>query len=797
MRRQLKTSHSCVTIETIQMNIRTRITLLVALTFIAISAIGGFAVYQSRGNARQVRAVTEGVFPSTLASADLVSRFKHIQLTVVSLVFESNPEIAKQARDRLVAQKIGLLDELDQQLADAGNDKQRGLVNAIRESVANYFESVDEVITLRLAGQQEFAAASLAANATQYQRETEQMVEALRIEKYRSKDDAIAALSENLNTTSLAIGVVTVITIIVLTGIGVLLYRRIAGPIGRMQAMMSEIAANQDFSRRLPVDQDDEIGRSMRAFNAMLEKIEESSALLRQKTSDIQNMLRNIPQGILTVEAGHTIHPEYSAYLENILERDDIAGHGVMEVVFAGSNTGADLNDRIIVVIGACLGEDIMNFEFNRHLLPGEIGLGMADGRVKTLDLCWSPIADDAGSIVRLMLCIRDVTELRALAAEAKAQERTLATIGEILAVSQEKFHQFILDAIEFVDQNEIIIHRHPEANTEAIAQLFRNMHTIKGNARTYGLQHMTHVVHEAEQAYSELRKPRPGVAWDQAMLIEQLAVVKAEIERYSRINEVSLGRKGPGRRGGIERYLMVDRHQIHEALHLLETTNNTNLHELLAARDAVHKTLRLLGTELLGETLASVIDALPSLARELGKEAPQVIIDNNGYVVRNQAGGLLKNIFMHLVRNAVDHGIELPEARRQRGKPPAGTIRLRIDVELGMLRIMLADDGQGLALARIRQSAKDKGLIDAALETQVDDETVAALIFRPAFSTADKVTEISGRGVGMDAVQDFVHREGGSIEIRFTDQAIGADFRSFQFIVSLPENIAVRVDQT
>lgn len=779
--------------QAICMNIRTRITLLVVLTFIAISAIGAYAAYQSRGSARQVRAVTEGVFPSALASADLVSRFKEIQLTTVSLVFEASTELAKQLRDKLVTQKIALLADLDRQTAQADSESQRGLVNSVRESVANYFASVDDVIGLKLAGQPELAAASLAANATQYQREAEEIIDALRVEKYRSKDDAIAALNENLTTTSLAIAIVTAIMVSLLTAIGVLLYRRITGPIARMQAMMSEIAGNQDFTRRLPVDQNDEIGRSIVAFNSMLAKIEASSTLIQQKTNDMQSMLQNIPQGILTIEAGQTIHPEYSAYLETIFETKDIAGRKVMDVVFARSDVGADVRDRIMTVIDACVGEDMMNFDFNRHLLVGEISISTPDGRRKVLDLNWSSITDDQDSIVCLMLSLRDVTELRALAAEAKEQERTLTTIGEILAVSQEKFHEFILGALEFIDQNEVIIHQHPEADADAISRLFRNMHTIKGNARTYGLQHLTNVVHEAEQVYSELRKPRPDIAWDQAMLVEKLAAVRAEIERYARINEVSLGRKGPGRRGGVERYLMVDRQQIQDALHLLESTNVTNLHELLKARDAVRKTLRLLGCEPLAETLSGVIDSLPSLAQQLGKSAPMVCINDHGFLVRNQASCLLKNIFMHLIRNSIDHGLELPALREQRGKAARGTIAVHLDVAAGMLEIKLSDDGQGLALARIRQAAIEHGLIDRSQE--IADEDVAALIFRPAFSTVEKITDVSGRGVGMDAVQDFIKREHGSIDIRFTDQNVGADFRSFEIIVRLPENFAVRIE--
>ena len=573
-----------------------------------------------------------------------------------------------------------------------------------------------------------------------------------------------------------------------------MLYRQIIRPITRMQGMMSEIATSQDFTRRVPVGKQDEIGKSIVAFNTMIAKIEQSSQLLQQKTNDIQTMLANIPQGILTIVEGNKIHPEYSVFLENILETGNVADRDLMDLVFSESNLGSDVLSQIETAVSSCIGEDVMNYEFNSHLLVGEFEKRIGDGRVKVLDLNWSPIINERDTVVRLMLCVRDVTELRQLAAEANEQKRELEIIGEILAVSQEKFHEFVSGSIKFIDENELLIRQYPEPNAGAIAQLFRNMHTIKGNARTYGLKNLTSVVHEAEQTYDELRKPSPDIAWDHGMLLEELSTVRAAVERYAKINEISLGRKGPGRRGSVERYLMVDKAQIQETLQRLETVNTGNLHELIAARDAVHRILRLLGTEPLGETLGGMIESLPSLAAELGKEAPLVKIVDNGYVVRNQASGVLKNVFMHLIRNSMDHGLEQPDARRALGKAPAGTIELQMSVADDQLRITLCDDGRGLALGRIRKRALEQGLI--ASDAKLSDEEVARLIFLPGFSTADKVTEVSGRGVGMDAVLSFVKREQGKIEIRFKDQEVGTDFRQFATIVSLPASAAVHVDE-
>ena len=775
------------------MSIRHRITLLIALSFIAIFSIGSYSIYQARMNAAEVKRVTEGVVPSALATADLVSQVKEVQLITMSLISEPDSNLASQTKEKLAVGKAKLLEGVNFQFEHATDNVQKGLVQQAKDNLTDYFGAIDESVQSKLSGNVAVAEANYYANVVVLQRELQQIVDTLRVEKTRSKDSAITALNENLSKTATGVSIVSIITIIVLTSFGILLYRQIINPIHQMQEMTSEIANTQDFTRQIPVQRMDEIGKSINAFNMMINKIQENSALLKQKTTDIQTMLQNMPQGILTISNGNKVHPEYSAYLETIFERSDIVDHDVMDLVFSNTNLGSDALSQVEAATGACIGEDVMNFEFNKHLLVGEIEKKMPDGRIKILDLSWSPITNDANNTVRLMLCVRDVTELRKLAAEANKQKRELEIIGEILSITQEKFHEFITSSLQFIDENELLIRENPEHNSEVITKLFRNMHTIKGNARTYALRHLTNIVHEAEQPYVELRKPRPEIAWDQTVLMNALFSVKDALEHYARINEVSLGRKGPGRRGGIEHFLMVDKNQIQETISRLEKANTGNLHELLAVHDAVRKTLRLLGTERIVETLEGIFDSLPSLANELGKLPPIIHILDNGYVIHTQASGTIKNVFMHLLRNALDHGLETPEERLEHNKPAAGTILLQMDVQEGMLHIKISDDGRGLALARIRKIAIEKELIRS--DELIGDEEAANLIFRAGFTTAENVTEVSGRGVGMDAVQNFVKRENGIIKINFTDHLIGADFRQFEMIVSLPESLSESVE--
>jgi two-component system, chemotaxis family, sensor kinase CheA len=773
-------------------NIRHQISLLVVAGFLAIMTIGGYAIWQAGANARAVRSVTEGAVPSALASADLVSTLKDVQLATMNLLAAPDARLLDQARGQLTASERQLKTQLALQTRLASGDVQRGLVIQAQDVLDNYLAAIGDTAKFKQNGQNDLASATFAASVQQYQDNLQQIVVTLRVEKNRSKDEAILSLNRSLAGTATTLSVVTVVMLLVLGMLGGLLYRRIVHPISRMQATMSDIAESQDFSRRVPVGREDEIGKSVIAFNSMVARIEQSSAQLRQKTNDIQSMLQNIPQGILTLVDGGLIHHEYSAWLETILDTHDIAGRDIMQLLFTDTDLGADTLSQLSAAIGSCLGEDVMNFEFNRHLLVGELTRRMPDGRSKVLDLNWSPILGDNDCVERLMLCVRDVTELRALAAEANEQKRELAMIGEILAVSQEKFHDFVAGSLSALAENENLIRQYPHGDAGVVGQLFRNMHTIKGNARTYGLVLLTHAVHQAEQTYDELRKKKPDIVWDQGVLLAELTGVREQIEHYARINEVSLGRKGPGRSSG-DRYLLVDREQIRDTIHRLETVNTGNLHELIAVRDAVHRVLYQMGSERLSEMLAGVLESLPSLAGELGKPEPSVHISDNGITVRNQVAGTLKNIFMHLMRNAMDHGLELPAERAKVGKAEQGAIDIGLALDGDRFEIRLRDDGRGLALARIRDRARAAGLI--APDAVPDDRETAQLIFRAGFSTASAVSEISGRGVGMDAVQAFARREGGTIELRFLDEAQGADFRRFETVLVLPAQFAVGVD--
>ncbi|WP_313740910.1 hybrid sensor histidine kinase/response regulator [Pseudomonas sp.] len=155
-------------------------------------------------------------------------------------------------------------------------------------------------------------------------------------------------------------------------------------------------------------------------------------------------------------------------------------------------------------------------------------------------------------------------------------------------------------------------------------------------------------------------------------------------------------------------------------------------------------------------------------LGRSLGKQV-SLQVDGEKTQVDREVLEKLDAPLTHLLRNAVDHGIEAPEQRLRAGKPEAGEIRLRASHQAGLLVLELTDDGAGIDLERLRRSIVARALSPAETVAQMSEEELLSFLFLPGFSLRDQVTEVSGRGVGLDAVQHMVRNLRGAIALTHT----------------------------
>ncbi|TMA35898.1 MAG: hypothetical protein E6J87_02195 [Deltaproteobacteria bacterium] len=172
---------------------------------------------------------------------------------------------------------------------------------------------------------------------------------------------------------------------------------------------------------------------------------------------------------------------------------------------------------------------------------------------------------------------------------------------------------------------------------------------------------------------------------------------------------------------------------------------------------------------ELRTTPLLRILEPLPRAARDVAERAGvRVEVQLRGAELELDRSILdrLSDPLVHLLRNAVDHGIEPPDARVAAGKPAVGRIVIEARREKDTIRLSVSDDGAGIDLEAVRRRAAESGVVHPDLAVDLSAEQIAALVFEPGLSTAAEVSEISGRGVGMDAVRATLESLGGAVEI-------------------------------
>ncbi|HTW46535.1 MAG TPA: chemotaxis protein CheA [Acidobacteriaceae bacterium] len=209
---------------------------------------------------------------------------------------------------------------------------------------------------------------------------------------------------------------------------------------------------------------------------------------------------------------------------------------------------------------------------------------------------------------------------------------------------------------------------------------------------------------------------------------------------------------------------LVLTRNQI------LQATSTNSGFALLGRRlDMVTADLRESVMRARMQPVSHVFSRFPRLVRDLARGlSKQVRLETEGQDTELDKSLLeaIRDPLTHAIRNAIDHGIEMPEARKAAGKPPEGLVRLRAYHEGSHVIVEVHDDGAGMNLSRIREKAVERHLIPAPRAEQMNEREILQLIFLPGFSTASAVTSVSGRGVGMDVVRTNVEKIGGKVDV-------------------------------
>jgi chemosensory pili system protein ChpA (sensor histidine kinase/response regulator) len=348
-----------------------------------------------------------------------------------------------------------------------------------------------------------------------------------------------------------------------------------------------------------------------------------------------------------------------------------------------------------------------------------------------------------------------------ATVASAKVLPRGMATVPARPSANQSvRVRSQLLDRL--VNQaGEVMISR---ARMEArLTQLRSSLGDLTGN-----LDRLRHQLRDVELQSESQMQSRLAQTKDSAQAFDPL-----EFDRFTRVQELT--------------------RMMAESVHDVATVQRNLQRSIEGAEDdliAQGRQARELQRDLLRTRMVefeSISERLYGVVRQAAKDAGKLVkLDITGGSIEMDRGVLdrMGPAFEHMLRNSVGHGIESAAVRAAAGKPPVGTITIHVNQESNDVSVAFSDDGGGLHLDKIRAKAIANGVIEA--DATLSQSDAANLIFMPGFSTADQVTELSGRGIGMDVVRSEVNSLGGRIET-LTEQGSGSTFK-----VVLPLTTAV-----
>jgi two-component system chemotaxis sensor kinase CheA len=477
----------------------------------------------------------------------------------------------------------------------------------------------------------------------------------------------------------------------------------------------------------------------MEMRNAELKKYSESlEAQIKARTRDLKVILDNVSFGFLVIDKNLAVCGECTQSCHVLFGADKIKG-----VHFPSLLRMSKRDQEMYALLVDQVFEDLITEELSVSQLPQRFEL--SGGRILKVEP--SALRDAEGNVHEILLTVSDMTDFERVQRE---NIRNRILIG--ILKQKDAFRQFVND-----------VRQQLESATQALTQndmskVRRAIHTIKGNAAAYELENLVASIHHIE----ELPELQP----------KNIKQIEAALVSFLKENESVLEIQYDG---SSQMAFEVSVKEMKDLKSLISTVGGNQIHDL-------HTWTAKVTQKPAGAMMGPVQEFVTKLSERLGKKVDFRLTGADTLVDCYTMWPVFQNL-VHLVRNAIDHGIENPELRGKKGE--TGNFSIDIADRGNFHEVVITDDGRGISVDVISAKAITKGLVTKAQVEAMTVQQKLELIFLDGLSSAEKTTEISGRGVGMSAVKESVEQCRGKITIW---SEIG---KGTKFTLTMPKNDA------
>ena len=470
---------------------------------------------------------------------------------------------------------------------------------------------------------------------------------------------------------------------------------------------------------------------------------------IKEFEKKLSQIFSAIPLGIFTVDINGEIEWPYSLFTEYLLGQDKLAGKKLEKVVFEPVWHQLDSIEKTgAAQVVDCIGGDTLWFDMAKLHFPKEIQFtrDTPDG-IKTcwLGITYHPIVHD-NTIEKLMIVLEDRTEVvearRALEIQREVENNKIKKILQIQNCSGS------LLEVTFSDFDLLFPRLQAEIKSGDNEKVARTLHAIKGIARTAGFSDIEHHVHETEDQVVEALKGSKPI--DSSWLQDSYDKLRSE---WTELRSLCFALSGKQHGLNIKQVDYVEvLHELNEMQKNLDDKGKRYAERILEKLGGGKFAKEVEISTLEGRLLKQAEVTAHSLDKKVN-----VVFDWRGVRVIQNEILTFSEIFLHILNNAIDHGIESADERKHTPKDATGTIRFHAEMQQKSIHFEISDDGRGINSKKVLEIALDREIITPEQARRLNEEAIFRLILAPGFSSKTEATRVSGRGIGLDSVYDAV----------------------------------------